>query len=32
MLRRLGDLRIIRRRPARHVLFPSYAELVVERR
>jgi cytochrome P450 len=32
MLRRQGDLRIVRRRPARHVLFPSYAELVVERR
>ena len=32
MLRRQGDLRIVRRRAARHVLFPSYAELVVQRR
>jgi cytochrome P450 len=29
MLRAQGDLRIVRRRPARGVLFPSYAELVV---
>ena len=31
MLRGQGDLTIVRRRPARHVLFPSYAQLVVRR-
>ena len=31
MLREQGDLAIVRRRPARHVLFPSYAEFVVRR-
>jgi cytochrome P450 len=31
MLRGQGDLRIVRRSPARHVLFPSYASLVVRR-
>ena len=31
MLRAQGDLTIVRRRPARHVLFPSYAQLVVRR-
>jgi cytochrome P450 len=31
MLRAQGDLTIVRRRPARRVLFPSYAQLVVRR-
>ncbi len=31
MLRAQGDLAIVERRPARHVLFPSYARLVVRR-
>ena len=31
MLRAHGDLTIVRRRPARNVLFPSYAQLVVRR-